>query len=938
MPLAFKSFTIVPTPSNILDGRYPDGDDGEPVIPLSWVTVPSFLQKQEGTPFSVNLFATYLTQPGDLTAVATLASGTLPPGWSLLAAGGLNYSGTGQGSGTIVVRATRGADTADSNSFDLESIAAVTVDTLPPCVPTGLVLTPVGSTQMSVSWDASSDPAPAGTGWSGMKEYTLTRTPGTVKTIASVPGNKPTFSGYDIGAPSSVSVFSQSGADLTIESYGSGIYSTADEGGHYAEQISASEWSLVAKVSSFTHANTYAQAALVARKDATPGSPNVALVLYPFAQNAGLVFQNRSIAGGVTTQIGAVPNTVNPVWLKLTGSGTTYKAYWSLNGNDWVTLGTFVQSLGASPFVGPAVAANGATKPCSVTFQKVALQTLARPTYIDAVAPSTSYSYSLTATDIANNVSAAGASVNGTSGSAAPPSDWPAATPAYVSQIPNSAGFGMDSVFGSGRHLATPATTVYLINTLSTGSVGPTAVPGKGSRVYYCSRSVALAAAGPKFIIPIISGIYDSPSLPALQSAQYCTWAGQIAPSPGFVNINGLINNRGSDGLYWHFTNYINPATNSNADDLGDSLALGGYSTNSGSRNIAANCSLYGATDETLQFYCIGSNYTVWQCHIGNPISISGRDRTTPHGTGILVADDAQNVSILRTIIQHCNFRMPFVRARSLTVANCLMYNAGPTNVAGKTKYGSWFVIDTPGEANQSIESPGTLFQSFVNAEENLFVMGPSAANGGVVPYPIQLNSTSSAVPFVAGSQGYFSGNRKRDRNAAQGQGATLFTNGNSSTPQTNAIQAPMTLPSGYYQASRITSVYPTGYNTYTITDTEAGKLAFAQLMADTVGARPLDRAGWDTFSTQQAANYISGKTGAINVGVILDGTGTVTPTSAYGGYPSVASNTIDPFDSGAMGGDPLITVAAGRDALQPSGLTWLEEWLQRWHFRVAPY
>jgi hypothetical protein len=517
---------------------------------------------------------------------------------------------------------------------------------------------------------------------------------------------------------------------------------------------------------------------------------------------------------------------------------------------------------------------------------------------------------------------------------------WTAPTPSYVSQIPNAAGFGMDSVFGSGRHLGTPATTVYLVNTLSSSSVGPTSA---GTRVYTCSMTAALAAAGPKVIIPIISGNWNASSLPNLQNAQYCTFAGQIAPSPGFIGINGLINNRGSDALYWHWTNYINPATNSNLDDLGDSLAIGGYNTNSGSRNVAANCSLYGATDETLQIYCIGSNYTIWQCHIGNPTSVSGRDRATPHGTGIISADDAQNVSILRTIIQHCNFRMPFARARSLTVANCLMYDAGPTSVTTQTQFGSWTVLSTPGESNQSLQSPGTTFQSFVNFEENLYVMGPSPASSAQVQTkPINLSSGSLAVAFPAGSQGYFSGNRVRDRNSAQGQGSTIFANGNSSTPQSQIIAetAGKLPPSGYYATSRITSVYPTGYNTYTITDTEAGKLDYASLLAETVGARPLDRAGWDTFSPYQAKNYINGLTGNTNIGHVIDAvasTGTIT-SAIYGGYPSLASNLVDVFDSAAMSSDPLITVEAGRDVVQASGLTWLEEWLQRWHLRRATY
>jgi hypothetical protein len=452
----------------------------------------------------------------------------------------------------------------------------------------------------------------------------------------------------------------------------------------------------------------------------------------------------------------------------------------------------------------------------------------------------------------------------------------------------------------------------------------------------------ACSAAGPKVIIPIISGVWDVRTTYIVQSQRYCTIAGQIAPSPGFVGLNGQLFVSASDNLVWHWHNYNNPATYVGNDDASDSLSIGGFGASSGSNAVAANCSLYTAFDETLQIYGIGSNLTAWQCHIGNPISVTGRDRLTPHGTGILVGDDEQNVSLLRCIIQHCNFRMPYVRAQSLTVANCLMYDAGPTPQANATKFGNWASSTTPGESNQSQASPGTIFPSLVNWEENLFVMGPSPASGAQVSsQPISLSGGSLAIAFPAGSQGYFKGNRKRDRSAAQGQGAMLFTNGNTSEPQLNNVvfeTAGRPTPANYYQSNRIASVYPTGYNTYTITDTEAGKLAFATLMSTTVGARPLDRAGWDTFSPYQAKNYINGLTGNQNVGVILDGNLAVTPTTAYGGFPTLASNLVDVFSSAAMSGDPLITVEAGRDVVQASGLTWLEEWLQRWHLRRATY
>lgn len=141
MSLVSQNWVIVPTPSGILDFHFPDGNDTTAVIPLTWATIPSYLQKQEGTPFSVNVRTGYLTEPGSPNATITLLSGVLPTGWTLSSAGALAYNGTGTGSATIRVRASRSGTTSDSNAFTVESIAViVNPDNQAPTIPTGLSL------------------------------------------------------------------------------------------------------------------------------------------------------------------------------------------------------------------------------------------------------------------------------------------------------------------------------------------------------------------------------------------------------------------------------------------------------------------------------------------------------------------------------------------------------------------------------------------------------------------------------------------------------------------------------------------------------------------------------------------------------------------------------------------------------------------------------
>lgn len=171
MSLLSQNLAIVPTPSLVLDGHYPDGNDGTVAIPLTWATIPSFLLKQEGSSFSVNVRTGYLTEPGSPNATITLLSGTLPTGWSLSSAGALAYNGTGQGAATIRVRATRSGVTSDSNPFTVESIALiVSADSQAPTIPTGLALVSKTTTTITVTNDASSDVPTATIPADGMKE------------------------------------------------------------------------------------------------------------------------------------------------------------------------------------------------------------------------------------------------------------------------------------------------------------------------------------------------------------------------------------------------------------------------------------------------------------------------------------------------------------------------------------------------------------------------------------------------------------------------------------------------------------------------------------------------------------------------------------------------------------------------------------------------
>lgn len=203
MALHADNFAIALTPSLILDGHFPDGNDGSGAIPLTWAHVPDFTGNQVGTPFSVQLFTVYLTQPGGNTATASLLSGTLSGGWALASNGTLSWDGTGVLSGTIQVRATRAGVTSDSNFFNIQSVAVIpNPDTLAPTIPTGLALVSKTATQINVTCDAPSDVPTATVPASGMLQVRFFKN-GAFDGVSAVTGGRSVqLTAADIGGGS----------------------------------------------------------------------------------------------------------------------------------------------------------------------------------------------------------------------------------------------------------------------------------------------------------------------------------------------------------------------------------------------------------------------------------------------------------------------------------------------------------------------------------------------------------------------------------------------------------------------------------------------------------------------------------------------------------------------------------------------------------------
>jgi hypothetical protein len=409
-------WTISPAGNGIL---YSGG-----VPSVVWTAIPNFLN--QSSVLSVNIKTTYITTPANGVGVTLSVVGSLPAGWTYTDGTGiLAYDGsTVAGPATVNFSSVlSGLTSAPSDSFSVQGVGTPSGDSVAPTIPLGIAVTNNVVGTIALQGYTPSDPNQAGHTWSGLQQVNIVRTPpGSIIGHTTVgPGNQPTVALQDIGGASPASTFSQSGADVTLSTYGNGLYGTSDQFAFAPNQITAGSWVATCKISSFSSAYGFSYAGLMARTSLATNASHVSIVTCPFAGGggAGINQRTRASTGATTTQTFFV-NSASPIWLAIVYNGTTYSTYYSFDGNSFSQLGSsLATNLGTSPYVGPCLASNQAALQVSCVLQQFALQSLANWTYTDnTVASNTAYTYAASAQDSVPNVSAISNAIAVTSASA----------------------------------------------------------------------------------------------------------------------------------------------------------------------------------------------------------------------------------------------------------------------------------------------------------------------------------------------------------------------------------------------------------------------------------------------------------------------------------------------------------------------------------------
>lgn len=405
MTLPVQFGTITPAPNRISYSAYPAGNPPQP----AWSAIPNFLN--ETAAFSVNIVTTYLNPP---TGTAVL-QGSLPSGFSYVAPT-FSYDGVGIGGPTAFDWLGQASGfSAPSNTVTASGAGGPITDPNPPTVPLGAATTAVSSSSVSFSGYPSSDPNPPGFHWDGLGNYFVKRIQGgsTVTTSFAAPGlgNKPVFTVADIGTPSNPTTMVQTGANFAFVTQAvDPSFPTQDGMGTGYMQITGTQWVFTCKISNFVAADEFSNIGLMFRQSLATNSAYIATITTPFAQGFGVLSQFRASAGGSVTTLQHVANSASPIWLAVIRNGDTYTFGYSLDGNNFTSLGSQTQVMGATLYA--AMLGNTSSGVAiSYTLQNVNLQNQANWTFTDATVSPGTYTYQFAVDDAASptpNLSAYG--------------------------------------------------------------------------------------------------------------------------------------------------------------------------------------------------------------------------------------------------------------------------------------------------------------------------------------------------------------------------------------------------------------------------------------------------------------------------------------------------------------------------------------------------
>jgi len=157
---------------------------------------------------------------------------------------------------------------------------------------------------------------------------------------------------------------------FTLQGSGSDIWGTSDNF-YCVYQPLQGDGEIVARVVTQSTTNTWAKTGVMMRETLNGDAKNAYIFLSPF--NTSLNFQRRETPGGTTINQHAEVGFTNPHWLKLQRQGNTFTGYRSVDGTNWVLVGSATVAMTQDIYVGLAMISNNGGAFGSAEFSDVSL-------------------------------------------------------------------------------------------------------------------------------------------------------------------------------------------------------------------------------------------------------------------------------------------------------------------------------------------------------------------------------------------------------------------------------------------------------------------------------------------------------------------------------------------------------------------------------------
>jgi hypothetical protein len=180
----------------------------------------------------------------------------------------------------------------------------------------------------------------------------------------------------DVGQVGVAGSASYANGTFTVKASGQYVWSTAD-GMHFLYQPLSGDGTIVARVLSSQGSSSSRSAGVMIRETLNPGSTNI----YTTYSGNGFNYLTYRTSTGASTSLQQSPSaTTVPSWVKLVRSGSTFTGYSSLDGVNWVQIGSSQTiSMQQNVYIGLALSSDDNTSLATATFDNVSMNSAATP-------------------------------------------------------------------------------------------------------------------------------------------------------------------------------------------------------------------------------------------------------------------------------------------------------------------------------------------------------------------------------------------------------------------------------------------------------------------------------------------------------------------------------------------------------------------------------